>query len=705
MIRSIILFATAAAVAAPAFAQTADAVPAEASGEAAAGTDAPPAAANKSDTNDVIVVTGSRRRTDDVLGEVSVLGGEDLANAIRPTLGATLASQPGVSASGSGPNVARPVLRGLAGDRIRILTDGIGSLDVSASSSDHAVAINPLNAESIEVLHGPAALIFGSSAVGGVVNVIDSRIPRHMPDAPLHAAGIAAYASAAKEKLLSGKVDVPIAGHIVAHGDVSWTKNGDLETGGFILARPLRRQAAASPAADVRALADLRGKLPNSDGRTFEAAGALAYVDGGLNIGASVTRHTAFYGVPIRYSLDPDIESEATHIDVHQTRYDARAEIPLEGFLKKVRLRGGYSNYNHAEIAADGEIGSRIFSKGGEVRLDLDQRDTVGGRGGASGVQYLDLKQYIDGDEQFLPPVHQRSFGLFTVQHLEQGPFRVEAGARYERNDLKADASDVVGNPNLKRNFSTLSLSTGGRYALSKAWTIGLNIARSQRAPSAEELFANGPHGGNASFQVGDPDLNIEKSVGFEASVKHASDAFTLTATVYGSRFGNFLYEAPTGEIEDDLPVYQARQGRATYTGFETEAEVRLGKIGGVEWGVEGVADATRAQIKGVGPAPLIPPLRVQGALTGKAGRVNGRLEVEHDWAQRRNARLELETAGFTLVNANIDWKPLVERPDLTLSLAANNIFDVEARRSTSLLKDFAPIAGRDIRATASFSF
>ena len=669
---------------------------AEAGGDAAAPGE--PAAAD-------IVVTGRRRRTDDVLGEVSVLGGDDLVSSVRPTLGATLASQPGVSASGSGPNVARPVLRGLAGDRIRILTDGIGSLDVSSSSSDHAVAINPLTASSIEVLHGPAALIFGSSAIGGVINVIDDRIPRKVPDAPLHAQGSVGFGTAANEKLTSGEVDVPVIGHLVAHGDVSWTKNGNLDTGGFVLAKPLRRQAAASPDADIRALASLKGELPNSDGRTFEAAGALAYVNGALNIGASVTRHTANYGVPIRFSLDPAIESEATHIDVHQTRYDARAEIPLGGAFRQLRLRGGYSNYRHAEIAADGEIGSQVFSKGGEGRIDLEQRDSAAGWGGASGVQYLDIRQHIDGDEQFLPPTQQRTVGLFTVQHFEKGRFRIEGGARFEHNDLRADSSSVVGNPDLERRFSTLSLSAGARYAFSPAWSLNLNIARSQRAPSTEELFANGPHGGNASFQVGNPDLDVEKSLGFEVTAKHSSDGLNIGATAYASRFSNFLYEAPTGEIRDDLPVYQARQGRATYSGFEIEGNARLGTAAGIEWGLDGVADATRATIKGFGPAPLIPPLRLLAGITGKAGPVNGRLEVERDWAHKRNSALELPTPGFTLVNASLDWKPLADRPELTLSVAANNIFDVEARRSTSLLKDYAPLAGRDIRLSARVAF
>ena len=662
-----------------------------------------PAPARASATGD-IVVTGRRTRTDDVLGDVSVLGGADLAASLRPTLGETLASQPGVSTSGSGPNVARPVLRGLSGDRIRILTDGIGSLDVSSSSSDHAVAINPLTADSIEVLHGPAALLYGSSAIGGVVNVVDARIPRRVPADTVSAQGILGYATAANERLANGEVNVALGGHVVAHGDVNWTKNDDLRTGGFILAKPLRREAAASTDADIRALADLKGDLPNSDGRAFEAAGALAYVDGALNVGASVSRHTAFYGVPERFSLNPAVESERTHLDVHQTRYDARAEIPLAGAFKQVRLRGGYSNYNHAEVAADGEVGSKIFSKGGEGRIDLVQRDHEHW-GGTSGGQYVDIRQHIDGDEQFLPPTRQRTFGLFTLQHGDFGKLRIEGGARFERNLLDADASSVVGNPDLKRRFSTLSLSAGGSYAVAPQWKLGLNLARSQRAPSTEELFANGPHGGNASFQVGDPDLGTERSLGFEASIKHKSRAIDASLTFYGTRFANYLYQVPTGEVIDDLPIYQARQGRASYVGFEAQAEARLGKAAGIDWAVDMVGDATRATIRNVGPAPLIPPLRLQGAVTGKRGTVGGRLEVERSWAQNRTAEFETRTPGFTLVNASIDWQPLDEKPQLSLSLAANNIFDAEARRHSSLLKDYAPLAGRDVRLTAHIKY
>jgi iron complex outermembrane receptor protein len=648
---------------------------------------------------DVIVVTGQHTRSDDILGNVDVLGGDRLVRDLRPTIGETLAKQPGVTTSGSGPNVARPVLRGLSGERLRILTDGIGSLDVSASSSDHAVAINPLTAEKIEVLHGPAALLYGSSAVGGVVNVLDSRIPRRAPEGPVSLQAIAGYATAAHDVLASGEADVKLASHLVAHVDAGYTHNDDLHIGGHVLSRPLREQALASADPGVRALADLEGVLPNSDGRTFEAAGALAWIDGGTNVGFSVTRHTANYGVPARYSLDPSIEAERTHIDVEQTRYDGRAEFGLPGVFSQLKLRGAWSDYHHDEIAEDGSIGSSIFSKGGEARGDLIQRDR-GGWGGQTGVQYLAVDQHIEGDEQFLPPVHNRTLGLFTVQHLHRGPLRLEAGGRFEQTDLSADASAIVGNPDLKRSYSTFSASLGGSYDFASGWRFGVNLARSMRAPSADELFANGPHGGNASFELGDPDLSSEKSVGVEGTLSHSGEGFSLSATGYASHFTNFLYQAPTGQVVDDLPVYAFRQGPANYTGLELDADLDLGKAAGVKWAAEVQADATWVHIRGFGPAPLIPPLRLRGALSAGLGAVNGRVEVEHDFAHTSTAPLELPTDGFTLVNASLDWHPFEDRRDLTLSLAANNLFDVDARRSTSLLKDYAPLAGRDVRLT-----
>ena len=669
-------------------------------------TEAPAPASTARDTrahDEAIVVTGVRRKTEDVLGGVSVLGGQELVSAIRPSIGDTLTRLPGVSASSFGPTASRPILRGLGGDRIRVLTDGIGSFDVSASSADHAVAINPLTADRIEVLRGPAALAFGSSAIGGVVNVIDSRIPRRIEE-PFHAHATFGYATAADERAAALALSVPVFGNFVLHGDASVSRSDDLRTGGYLLSDDLRDQARASPSAEIRDLADLKGKLPNTKAKSTDFAGGLAYVDGPLNVGVSITRHTALYGVPIRFSLDPDAEAEAPRIDVEQTRYDARAEVPLSGAFSQLRFRIGAARYHHDELEPDGAIGSSFFARGGEARLDLVQTERSGWEG-TTGIQAVIKRVFIIGEEKFLPESRQQQSGIFTLQSLKRGPLRVEAGLRFEHSNSRAEADADIGNPALKRSFNALSLSAGATHALGGGWKAGINIARSVRAPSVEELFAGGPHAGTQAFEIGDPDLKTERSVGIEASIKRATGPFTLTATAYYSRFSNFIYQAATGDIEDDLPVFTYRQDRANYYGFEVEAEAKLGRVLGVDWGAELVADATRATIEGFGPAPQIPPLRLLGALKGARGQFDGRIEVERVFAQRRNADLETETPGFTLLNLGVDWHPLDARPEFTLGLNANNIFDVVTRRHASLLKDYAPLAGRDIRLTASFKY
>jgi len=654
--------------------------------------------------DDAIIVTGVRRTATDVLGGVSVLDEAELNRQLRPSLGETLARLPGVSATSFGPTASAPVLRGLSGDRVRVLTDGIGTLDLSSSGPDHALAINPITAERIEVLRGPAALLFGSSAIGGVVNVIDTRIPRHLPDGPAGIDAIGQYGTAANERSGNAAIDVPLGGRFVIHADGNLSRTDDLRTGGYILSEDLREEAAASPDPEIRALAELNGKLPNSESKSAEGALGAAYVEGDLNIGASITRHTRKYQVPIRYSLEPGVEVEAPTIDLEQTRYDARAEIPLGGAFRQLRARGGYSDYHHDEIEDTGEIGSSFFSKGGEGRVELVQAERSGW-GGTTGAQYLERTAKVRGEEKFLPDARQRQSGLFTLQTYVSGPFRLEGGARVELSKLSAEADEQLGTLAHSRRFTTLSGSVGGQYEFTPGWRAGLSLSHSERAPSVDELFSSGPHGGSQSFQVGNPGLKAEKSNSVELTVHRTGGPVHLTANLFYSRFSNFIFQAPTGEIEDDLPVYEFREGRATYYGFELSGDAALGTFGGIDWGTEFQADAVRATVRDFGPAPLVPPLRLLGALTGSRGQFDGRLEVEKAFAHNRTAPLETDTPGYTMVNAAIDWHPFADKPELTLSLIGNNLFDVEARRSTSLLKDYAPLAGRDIRLSARMSF
>jgi iron complex outermembrane receptor protein len=667
--------------------------------------------------DDIIVTAVIPRSHVDLLAGTSVLSGESLARDLRPNLGETLARQPGVTASSFGPNASRPILRGFSGDRIRLLTDGIGSFDVSATSADHAVAINPLLADRIEVLHGPAALLYGSSAVGGVVNVIDNRIPTRNPKDGVSGDVDATYGSAADERTVAGKLDYAIGGSgFVAHVDGSYSKTGDLRTGGSILSPDLRAQAAASSDPDIAALAYLSGKLPNSASESWSYGGSLAWLaPSGGSIGVAVSKLHNFYGVPERFSLDPAIEAEAPRIRMDQTRADLRAKIPVEGaFLDEINLRGGWADYRHDELEADGSVGTTFLAKGMETRLELVQTRR-GGWDGASGAQIVFRKGQILGDEKFQPNNESNSFGLFTLQSVDLGDMRIEAGARYEHAGVSAMADSLLGNPAYDKKYDTFSASIGANHDIAPDWRIGINVSRSERAPTVDELFSRGNHAGTQAFELGDPNFGTERGWGAEALLHGRGRDYHVSISAFYNRFSSFIYDhvvpdaaclAANGGTPLDFPCFQFSQAPARYFGAEIEGELTLGKIGKTELKADGLADYTNATIIGAngvgGPVPRIPPLRILGGLSADAGRLNGRLEIEHDFAQDRVSALETPTAAFTLVNASVGWTPLPDNQKVRLLLSANNIFDAVARRHASILKDYAPLAGRDVRVTLS---
>ncbi len=654
---------------------------------------------------EIIVTAPYQRARDDVLSGTSVLSGSDLTAALRPSIGETLARQPGVSATSFGPNASRPVLRGLQGERVRVLTDGIGSIDVSNTSVDHPVAINPLTADRIEILRGPAALLFGSSAIGGVVNVIDSRIPRHVPGETIHIDGIASYGSAVNQRSAGTKIDVPL-GRFVVHIDGSYTKTDDLRTGGFILAPALRAQAAASSNTDISALANLRGDLPNSASRTWDVAGGAAYIDDGGTIGFSVNRYETLYGIPIRYALDPDIGAEQVRIDARQTRVDARAEVNIDGgFLDRIRFRGSFADYAHNEIDETGIIGTTFLNQGWEGRLEFVQSAKTGWQG-ASGVQFAIRDFDVIGDEAFVPKNTTDNFGVFTLQSFDMGSLKGEIGARYEQTHIQSEINTVIGNDALTRRYKTVSGSAGISYELFAPLRLGVSLSHTERAPSAEELFASGPHAGTQAFEIGNPDFRVERSNGIEASLRAKGDGYEVSVAAYYSRVQNFIYEDRTGSNIDGLPVFQFRQADADYSGIEGEASATIMRLGPYAIAADILGDVTRATIESEPrntAAPRIPALRLLGGLEARSDAIDARAEIEWVDRQSRVAAFETETAGYTMVNASISWHPFGKAQGTNIILSANNLFDVEARRHASVLKDYAPLAGRDLRVSVRF--
>jgi len=394
-----------------------------------------------------IVVTGMLRTSrQDALSGVAVLNQEQLTSAIRPSIGDTLAHTPGVSATSFGPSASRPVLRGLQGERVRVLSNGIGSIDVSNTSADHAPAINPALASRVEVLRGPQSLQYGSAAIGGVVNVIDKRIPESVPDEPIHLTALGTYATASEERSGAGSLELPLGNGWVGHLDGSYLKTSDLRIGGHALTPALRAEALASsllppdpladPEIDFAANAALAGRLPNTAAKTWSAGAGLAYINDGGSIGVAYSHLDTFHGIPVRFATQPGQGQEAPRLQMKQDRIDARAELNLDGsVIEKVSARYAYGDYSHSELEPDGAVGTTFLNKGMEGRLDITQA-ARGGWKGASGIQFMNRDFNVIGDEAFLPRNETDQLGIYTLQQYNAGPLLLEAGGRFEHSKL-----------------------------------------------------------------------------------------------------------------------------------------------------------------------------------------------------------------------------------------------------------------------------
>jgi iron complex outermembrane recepter protein len=677
-------------------------------------------------SEDAIIITAPFVRQLDILAGTSTLSGDALARALQPQLGDTLARLPGVSATSFSPGASRPVLRGFQGERVRVLVDGIGSIDVSNTSADHAVTIDPITADRIEVLHGPAVLLFGGQAIGGAVNVFDRRIPRRVPDDRFfHIDAIAGYGSAAEERSIAAGLDVSLGGGLVFHVDGSYRRTDDLETGGFILSPQLRaeqleiaaeeeEEGHTEEAAEARELAELRGRLPNSAVEQTTGGAGLALIRDWGSIGGSLSIYESRYGVPSRpggghHHEEEGEEGEEGHdhgavpvsIDLEQVRGDIRADIALGGFFERLRFRFAAADYSHTEFEGD-EVGTVFDTNGLEGRFELVQADRRGWRG-AIGAQYFHRDFDAVGAEAFIRANTTSQLGLFTLQEIDLGNgAQLEGALRYEHTDVD---SQFLG---ISRSFDAFSAAAGASFEIAPLVRVGLNLSRAERAPAAEELYSNGPHIATQAFEVGDPTFTTERSLGGELFIRAQTPNVQFSGTLFYTRFDNYIFAQDTGEEEDELPVFRYVQVDADYWGFEAGVSGDIAQFGSVRIGLDGTADFVKATIApsaGGGPVPRIPPLRLRGGIGARNADFEARAEVEHVFEQERVAAFETPTADFTLVNASLTWHLFGADNPTSLSLTANNIFDVEARRHASFTKDFVPLAGRDLRATLRVSF
>lgn len=645
-------------------------------------------------TLDAVEVTASplRNAIDNLARPVSVLAGEDLDARKAGTLGETLERQGGVQSSYFGAGVGRPIIRGQDGARVQVLSSGSASLDVSTVSADHAVTIEPFLADQIEVLKGPATLLYGSGAIGGAVNVVDGRIPTQPVGKTFSGRAEIRHGSAADENVGMARLDAD-AGALTFHVDAFRRESGDYDIPGFAFSPAL----VAEELAEGEALEHFaRGKLPNSALQTQGGGLGASWFGERAWFGASAGTYRTNYGIPPGAHAHEEeggepVEEEAPEVvrlDMRQDRFEFRGGLRGVGPLQEINYRVTRSLYEHTELEGDA-VGTVFENVGTEARIEAVQEEFMGWRG-AAGLQYGHRDFSAIGDEAFVPPSISRDLGLFVLQERDFGDFKLELGARHDRVSVNPEGGGDV-------SLSATSLALGGLWHFSEVMHLSLNLDRAERAPTAEELFSDGPHIATQSFEIGDAGLDVETSTSAELGLHLHQGRFEGKASVYRSDYSDYIYLADTGAEQDGLPVRAWVQGDATFTGWEVEGRVDLFENTSGLWQLSLFADAVDARLDGGGRLPRIAPGRVGAdlawSLDGWRARVGAvRVADQDDVADR-----ETPTAGYTLVDAGLAYHWDVGGAGWEAFFEGRNLGNREARVHTSYLKDFAPLPGRNL--------
>ncbi len=653
---------------------------------------------------------------------VEVLRGDALDRAKAGTLGETVAGLPGVQTSYFGPGVGRPILRGLDGPRVQVLAGGLGVMDASTVSADHATSVEPFLADQIEVLKGPATLLFGSGAIGGAVNVADGRIALALPETPLSGRAELRGNTVNNERSGMFRLD-GVNGNWVLHVDGLLRDTGDYDIPGYAAAHPGEH--------DGEELA--RGTLPNSELETRAGAVGATWFGSNGYFGLAASTYRSDYGIPTGAHVhgdddqDPDGHDDhddddghaahgagAVRIDMVQDRVELKAGVyePLP-FLQSLELHGSYSDYAHAELE-DGVVGTRFASEGYEARIEAVQQ-TLAGWDGVFGLQLGQTDFSAVGEEAFVPGTVTGNHGLFVVQEKAFGPVKLELGARHDR--VRLDPEGALPS----RHFHTTSLSAAAIWKLNDAVDLRFGVDRSERAPSQEELYAGGLHVATASIEIGDATMDTERALRGEIGLHAHNERVDLKLSLYRNGFSDFIYLADTGIEEHATPVRLWTQADALFTGAEAEAVLHLADGSSGAWDLRLFADRVHGRLDGSGTRmvafevphgdhahayeaeldngghlPRIAPARVGAGLSWELGGWRASLGAVRYHAQRDVARHEDPSPAYTLVDAHLAYR--FEREGgraWELFLDGSNLGDREARPHTSLLREYAPLPGR----------
>ena len=634
--------------------------------------------------------------SDELVVPVSVLNGRELILRREGTLGETLNGIPGVTATQFGPNASRPVIRGLDGERVRIMQNGIGILDASSLSFDHAVGIDPLIIEQIDVVRGPAALLYGGSAVGGVVNAIDHRIPKEQLNG---ITGRAETRFGGPDSTRNGAAVVDVGnGQFALHADFYTRKSSDLDIDGFAVSRR-KNQNDGTPREN-------RGKLINSsaEGNGGALGGSLTFKNG--YIGTSFSTLNNNYGV---------VAEDAVRIDMKSDRWDIASEFSgfddagfkntgLGSVLKRVKFRMAHTDYKHRELE-DGEVGTTFLNRGVEASLEAGHASINLGNGlalnGVIGVQFNNTNFEALGSEAFVPGVNTQNKAMYMYEEILFGnnaiaPHKITFGGRigYANVDSKDNVNFGAGQNN---RFNPNSYAIGGLYNLNKNWSLTSNLSHNERAPSYFELYANGAHVATGQFEKGNTQFNKEMSNGIDAQVRWKDAKNSLSLGAYYTRFNNFIGLFDTGNFiglpGEELPEAQFETVPAVFKGLE--AEGKFGLTDNLSLTLRG--DYVHAKEKRLNQyLPRIAPLRLGAGLQYQKNRFYVKLDMLHAFKQNKTAVNELATNNYTNMSALVAYK-LPVKLNLELFARANNLLNDEIREHASFLKDIAPAGKRSV--------
>lgn len=627
----------------------------------------------------------------------SSLTGWDLVEAMGSSLGETLAGEPGVVSSYNGPGASRPIIRGLGGDRVRILEAGVGSGDVSNQGPDHAVAVEPTLAERIEIVRGPATLLYGSSAVGGVVNVLDTRIPREKPEGALTGSLMALGGTVADERTGSLTLEGALGSSLAWHLSGLHRSTDDYAIPGFA---EVGEDHDEGHEEEGHAEEEEYGILENSALETTRGAVGLSWLGRAGYLGVSVSGLAKEYGVPghgdhhghegEEHEQEGEEAPDVT-IDLDQRRLDLEGSWRLgSGGLKGLRGRFGYADYEHEELEGT-EVGTRFTNEEWEGRVEL-QHTLFRALDGSVGLQMRSRDFAASGEEAYVPPSESTTFAAFLFEELAREAVRYQVGARIEGQRVRQLPL------NREESHLGFSLSGGLNWTLRDQVTLAVSGSRSVKLPTLEELFSDGPHAATFAYEIGNPELDPETAYSLDATFRVTGDLVRGEVTGFTNLFADFIYQNWTGREEDGLPVLEFRQADASFVGAEAAMEMDLVHRGRHHLLLTGWGDYVRATLRdGDEPLPRIPPLRLGGGVHYDGGVMRAEVGLTRVTSQDRISTFEEETEGYTMLSASLGYRLFAGDLVHDLVLRGKNLTDTEARNHTSFLKDLAPLPGREI--------